>query len=1002
LIDRGLEERTRHFYRWERRGRGHRSFPFPVALEPPFVPFRFLNRAPQVEDDGQHHSALSGFLARLFANGNPAPRTPEEVLEPEPEPYKGEARSELSLLPPGSLTATPALTESLLKSLSTLEAPVSFELLWRGRRVEIIMSAGNAAAPFLSSQIQAFFPTLEVEEREDLLASAWMENEDGLFSVVEFGLAREFMLPLYEAKSLSPDPLTGLFAALAGPEMGEAALLQILFQGARASWAESAVRAVFTPSGQPFFANAPEVSDLARKKVSASLFAVSVRAAVLASSEERLWSLLGGVSLALSSATRGSNELVPLGGGDQGELLRDVLLRTTHRSGCLLSLPELLTLVHLPDASVSGIVRDATRSKALPVEARGSGIFLGYNRDHGIEREARLSVEARMRHVHVLGASGTGKSTLLVSMILQDIAAGHGVAVLDPHGDLVDAVLGQIPENRAEDVILFDPSDPEYAVGWNILSAHSEAEREMLASDLVAAFRKLSTSWGDQMTAVLANAVLAFLDSTEGGTLSDLRRFLADGSFRKSFLSTVRDSHIRDFWTTEFPLIKSMPQGSILTRLDALLRSRLVRGVVTAREKPLDFRRIVDEGRLFLARLSQGAIGEENAALLGSLLVSKIHQVSLLRQDQAERDRQPFFLYLDEFHHLATPSMASLFSGVRKYRLSVTVAHQDLYQLRRSVPEVERSVLANAHTRICFGLGDEDARMLEKSFSFFTAEDLGNLGIGEAIVRIGKREQDFNLRTVPIDQGNAEAAEARRRYIRKRSLARWSTPRVTEPPPTSTPPEMPRAEASPSVTVLPEPTQPKRKAAPPLPASPAAPAEAPEPAPAVPRRPGKGGPEHTYLQELIKRWGEEKGFRAVVEEQIPGGRESVDIALYRGDLKIACEVSVTTPLEYEVGNVEKCIAAGFGTVAVVSLKKARLGKLGKLLDDAIPAAVRGNILLFTPEELLSWLEGQPVHEEVKTVRGYKVKVKYRDPGDDRMKRVAEILARSMNGLKKDP
>ena len=174
----------------------------------------------------------------------------------------------------------------------------------------------------------------------------------------------------------------------------------------------------------------------------------------------------------------------------------------------------------------------------------------------------------------------------------------------------------------------------------------------------------------------------------------------------------------------------------------------------------------------------------------------------------------------------------------------------------------------------------------------------------------------------------------------------------------------------------------------------------PEPAPVEPRRPGKGGPEHVYLQELIKRWGEEKGFRAVIEEQIPGGRESVDVALYRGDLRIACEVSVTTPLEYEVGNVEKCLAAGFGTVAVVSLKKARLAKLGKLLDEAIPPAERQRVLLFTTEELLAWLDGQPVHEEVKTVRGWKVKVKYRDPGDDRMKRVAEILARSTSGLQK--
>jgi hypothetical protein len=171
--------------------------------------------------------------------------------------------------------------------------------------------------------------------------------------------------------------------------------------------------------------------------------------------------------------------------------------------------------------------------------------------------------------------------------------------------------------------------------------------------------------------------------------------------------------------------------------------------------------------------------------------------------------------------------------------------------------------------------------------------------------------------------------------------------------------------------------------------------------PSEPRRPGKGGAEHTYLQELIKRWAEERGFRAMVEEQIPGTKESVDVALYRGTMRIACEITVTTPLEYEVGNVAKCLAAGFGTVAVISLKKARLAKLDTLLRESLPPEQFERVHLFTPEELLSWLSGQPVHEEVGTVRGYKVKVKYRNPGDDRHKRVAEILARSLSGLQKD-
>lgn len=997
-----VEERTRHFYQWERRGRGWKSYPYPVHLEPAFVPFRFLNVTAPASDYGRHHTFLSGLLERLASRRQvPAPVPAPQIEEPVSEPFEEDGKPvELRVILPKDLSVTAALSEHWLKSFATLRTPVSLELVGSGGRVSVVLTARNAEVPILSSQVRAFFPAVVLEEEQELLLNTWEDGAEGVFSAVEFGLAREFMVPLHRAKNFSPDPLTPIVGALAEAGPGEIAIVQVLFQGVRAPWAENVIRSVTTPSGESFFADAPEITKLAREKVSTPLFAVAVRVVVRAASEERLSTLLYGTVGALSGMAASENELVPLGGGDISDVLVDVLLRRTHRSGFLLSLPELASVVHLPSPSIPGLVRDTGRTKGLPEEAQKGGLFLGYNAHAGVEREVRLGTEARLRHVHVIGASGTGKSTLLVSMILQDIAAGYGVGVIDPHGDLIDQVLGLVPENRAADVILFDPADPEYVAGWNMLSATSETEKDMLASDLVAVFRRLATSWGDQMTAVLANAILAFLESERGGTLLDLRRFLVDQGFRREFLATVRDEYARDFWTTEFPMLSGKPQASILTRLDTLLRGRLVRGVVTAKDKPLDFRGVVDDRRVFLAKLSQGAIGEENAALLGSLLVSKIHQVCLLRQDQAESARRPFFLYLDEFHNLATPSMAALFSGARKYRLGLTVAHQDLYQLRATVPEVERAVLGNAYTRICFRLGDEDARTLSQGFSFFEADDLGNLDIGQAVCRVGRKEQDFNLSVVPVEHGDPEAHEARRRDVRKRSLLRWGTLRsseeavprsapASEEPPRSAPP--PRVEMPP-VTLA-------RETVPPPPAPP--PVKAPEPLPVEPRRPGKGGPEHTYLQELIKRWGEEKGFRAAVEEQIPGSKESIDVALYRGTARIACEVSVTTPLDYEVGNVQKCLAAGFGSVAVVSLKKKRLEQLGKLLSKSLPPEQRERVHLFTPEELLSWLAGQPIEEDAGVVRGYKVKVRYQDPGDDRLKKVAEILSRSMSGLARD-
>src|SRR5205814_9960193 len=215
------------------------------------------------------------------------------------------------------------------------------------------------------------------------------------------------------------------------------------------------------------------------------------------------------------------------------------------------------------------------------------------------------------------------------NLIRQDIENGEGVAVLDPHGDLVDQILGIIPPARIGDVVLVDPADLEYSIGFNILSAHSELEKNLLSSDLVAVFRRLSTSWGDQMTSVLGNAILAFLESSQGGTLADLRRFLVEVDFRKQFLGTVRDPEVVYYWGKEFPLLSGKPQAPLLTRLDTFLRPKLIRYMVSQKKDRLDFRSMMDSKKIVLAKLAQGAIGEENAYLLGTLIVAKLHQMAL-------------------------------------------------------------------------------------------------------------------------------------------------------------------------------------------------------------------------------------------------------------------------------------------------------------------------------------------------------------------------------------
>lgn len=963
------EERTRRFYDFEKWGRGTSLYPSPVSLEPPFRPFFHAPVSSRMVDDGRRHtifSWLADLARRPWKTLPPAPSL-EGYNGPEPDVGGEHERTELRLYLPRDLRPAKDAAEGFLRFLSVVEYPVSWELQSEAGTVRYFLSLSSSDRQAVEAAAAAFFPGVTLLESPSSLG--W---DSAAFLGLEFALAHEFVVPL--KASIQPDPLLPLLSLFSQTRAGEGALLQVLFLPARRPWRESILRAVHTPAGAPFFADAPEITKTAEEKVSAPLFAVCVRLGVSAPLRERLYELARLAAGILGGLGR-ENRLLPL--SDNSHLQQDITLRRSHRTGMLLSLPELATFVRLPGADIElpGIQRGTRKEKAPPPETLGDGVFLGEACFRGQSRKVFLPEAARQRHVHLVGGSGTGKSTLLLSLITQDIEAGRGVAVLDPHGDLIDAVTARISEGREGDVILFDPSDEEALVGWNILSARSELEKTLIASDLVALFRRFSTSWGDQMTSVLANAVLVFLEREEGGTLLDLRRFIADPDFRKRVLEDLVDEHLRYFWQGEFPLLTGgKSQGPILTRLDTFLRSKLVRRILAERESRLDFREILDGGKIFLAKLSQGAIGEENAALLGSLLVSKFHQVALSRQDLAAEERRPFYLYVDECQHFATPSMAGLLSGARKYRLVLTAAHQELGQLRSREPEVLSALLANAGTRVVFRVSEEDARHLEKGFSFFEAGDLGNLGVGEAICRIGRSEVDFNLRTRELPVIPPDEAKRRREELALRARERFPVRVPVMEAPSDEPSRAPLPEAPPAS---------KKKESPP---------------PSL----GRGGPEHKYLQQILKLWGEARGFKVTLELPVLDGKGSVDVAFERDGWQLACEISVTSTVEQEVGNVEKCLAAGFDEIAVVSPKERHLAKLRDVLARRLSGPDMDRVRLCSPDELCAYLDTRPTPaEKVETVGGYRVKVNYgKGPrGEDPAKAVAGVIARSLKRLK---
>src|SRR5438128_52701 len=529
------EERlTFHFAAWEKRGRGWSLYPYPVELEPPFRPFLFhFASSTPVYDDARKPTFFSSLADRLLGR-TAAPVQPvlfPEEIEPEPEPsvfYEDKELIEIQVSLSPTTKISRVAMEQFLLNLTYCSEPMSFEVLGLPDEILVQLTCRERDLYQLKQQLAAYFPEAVLTLKSGYLIERWNQQEENETVVIDFGLSREFMLPLKTFKDFNTDPLIGIAGALSELQEGELGLFQILFQVVRNPWPDNVMRAVMDWDGKPFFTDSPEMVPLARTKVASPLFAAVIRVAAQSPTDGRAWQIAKVLSATLTQFSHpSSNELIPLTNDEYNETDHEqgVLYRHTHRSGLLLNSEELVSLVHLPSESLRSVKfkRETKKTKAAPEIAQEQDLILGENAHAGKIVHASLNSDQRTRHMYAIGASGTGKSTLLLNCILQDIQNGNGVGVLDPHGDLIERILGHIPESRFSDVVLLDPSDEEYPIGFNILSAHSALEKTLLSSDFVSVFQRLSTSWGDQMTSVLGNAVLAFLESEHGGTLADLR-----------------------------------------------------------------------------------------------------------------------------------------------------------------------------------------------------------------------------------------------------------------------------------------------------------------------------------------------------------------------------------------------------------------------------------------------------------------------------------------------
>jgi hypothetical protein len=382
----------------------------------------------------------------------------------------------------------------------------------------------------------------------------------------------------------------------------------------------------------------------------------------------------------------------------------------------------------------------------------------------------------RRQHVYCVGKSGTGKTTLIKNLILQDIELGRGVGVIDPHGDLAEALIDAIPPWRTDDVVYFHPADLEHPIGFNLLQNVPPERRHRIASGVVGAMKSIwRDSWGARMEYILYAAVAALLDC-ENTSILGVQRMLVDRRYRQWVVNQVKDPIVKSFWLREFenykPLFMQEAIAPIQNKVGQLLMSPPVRNVLGQVRRKFDPRFMMDNRRIFIGNLSKGLLGEDKASLLGSLLVTSFELAAMDRVDVPETRRRDFFLYIDEFHTFATDSFASILSEARKYGLCLTLSHQYLGQLREGI---RHAVFGNAGTLISFRVGGKDAKVLAEEFGgTLASREFASLDNFEVLIRQllrGRHEEPFLGRTMP----GLEIRDGRRDVVMRRSREKYAT-----------------------------------------------------------------------------------------------------------------------------------------------------------------------------------------------------------------------------------
>ncbi|MFH1426132.1 MAG: type IV secretion system DNA-binding domain-containing protein [Candidatus Kerfeldbacteria bacterium] len=534
-----------------------------------------------------------------------------------------------------------------------------------------------------------------------------------------------------------------------------------------------------------------EVVKMLEEKTSKSGFDVNIRVVVSAANKELATMKLTNILNAFTQYTgyQYGNKFIASKPSSDEELIEDFIYRHFNEKGSyVLNTKEMASLWHLPltNTETPNIRWLLSRKSPPPSNMPKEGIILGKIEYRGAETEVRIRRDDRRRHMYVIGKSGSGKSVFLQYCAIQDIQNGEGVAIIDPHGDLVEDVMKHIPKERADDVIYFDPGDTSRPMGLNMLEYENDEQKDFAVQEMVAIFYKL---FGEEMIGpmfehYMRNAMLALMEDKEAGaTLVEIPRMFTDDTFRKEKVANVKNMIVKNFWEQEYEQSQAGQQAAdmlsyVISKIGRFLTNDMMRNIIGQKDSAFNLREVMDNQKILLVNLSKGKIGEVNSSLLGLILVTKIQMAAMARADIPKEQRKDFYLYMDEFQNFATDSIAIILSEARKYKLNMIMAHQYVSQLVvNNDAKVRDAVFGNAGTMLAFRVGAEDAEVLVKEFEpVFDENDIINVEKYTANMKLlieNTASRPFNMTTIMPPEGDPKLIET----LKELSRLKYGRPR---------------------------------------------------------------------------------------------------------------------------------------------------------------------------------------------------------------------------------